>query len=50
MDILNWNAITAALDERSVRLSKERVKLLLAGREQRDARIAELRAANAGCR
>lgn len=28
----------------------ERVKLLLAGREQREARIAELEAANAGCR
>lgn len=27
-----------------------RVKLLLAGRAQRDARIAELTAANAGCR
>ncbi|MDB5445688.1 MAG: hypothetical protein JWQ97_1005 [Phenylobacterium sp.] len=28
----------------------ERVKLLLAGRDQRDARLSELRAANAGCK
>jgi hypothetical protein len=28
----------------------ERVKLLLAGRAQRDARLAELKAANSGCR
>lgn len=28
----------------------EKVKLLLAGRAERDARLAELRAANAGCR
>ena len=28
----------------------DKVKLLLAGRAQRDARLAELKAANAGCR
>ena len=35
---------------RAARDTFERVKLLLAGRAQRDARLAELKAANAACR
>ena len=40
MDITTWNTITRALDNESIRLSKERVKLLLIATESQDKAFA----------